>query len=655
MLTHAEYLTTVQFAQIAAADYYGQGDSLLSDQEFDYLLDRIRQYESEHPQNTVDHVLFTAVGSSVAPGTEVPHSAPMLSLDKVTTLADVHNFVQSVEGRGGTVVWEPKLDGIAVAVRYANGKVSQIITRGDGLSGEDITDRVLALTVSALPAQIAAGHIEVRGELVMSDEDFARTNASRVAAGKEAFKNPRNGAAGAVRAQTVTHDSWVTFIAHDVPADLADEGFRSARDVTPTSPRTTLIDAINVFGEFRKTAAYPYPTDGVVIKVVEEHIRKTLGSTSRAPRWAKAYKFEADTGVTVLRDIEMAVGRTGNISFTAALDPVFIDGSTVSRATLHHFDFITENDLRIGDTVEVYKANDIIPRVVKPLLAYRPHDAVPYDPERVCPVSGEPLDTSTTIWRSLAPEASLASWITYASSRDVLDIDGLGREIAVALVDTGLVNDVADLFSLTIEQLSVLTTADDRAIGEKTATKLISQIGNATQAPLARVITSLGIRMMGRTMGRRLAAHFHTMEALLAADEQTLCNVEGVGAERAAALYDGLRSRQETIDKLRTAGVTMGEEPSSEGNASPLAGLTVVVTGKMTGSLSSLSRNEMNELIESQGGKSSGSVSAKTSLLVCSEPGSSKYTKALGLGTRIVTPEEFAEMINGEAGGEESS
>jgi DNA ligase (NAD+) len=548
---------------------------------------------------------------------------------------------------------------MAFNARYDNGDLVQVSTRGDGTTGEDLTDNVLKLDVTGLPKRIpASGAVNVRGELLMSNDDFEFSNANRVASGKPAFANPRNATAGTVRKADLAYDVKVSFVTYDAvgidQADLPALGFTLSADLYDTD-ETDIVAKVLAFGDDRKSDAFPYPTDGIVLKTVEPDVRAALGTTSRAPRWAVAYKYEADTAVTTIRDIVEGVGRTGNISYTAIFDPVTVDGSTISRATLHNPSIIAELGVGIGSVVVTYKANDIIPRVGR--VVENPEGVTPYVPSDVSP-SGAPLDKSAVIWRSTDPADSIGALISYAGSRDALDIDGFSDAIADALVsgEHPLVNDLGDLFTLQYRQLANLSLGTTekgtmRFLGGKVAEKILANIDAAKQQPLNRVITALGIRKSGRTFGRRLANHFHTMDALLAATEQDFLTsgVEGIGPERAALFYEGFQRNRPVIEKLRTAGVNMGEEPEAaadgDTNARPLEGMKVVVSGSMTGSLAGLSRNEVQELIETLGGKASGSVSKATSLLVSSEVGTSKYTKASDLGVRIVTPEAFAEMI----------
>lgn len=662
----AQYQADVARALEAADAYYNGDSELMSDSEYDAMLDAILDYETANPDEAIAHGLHTSVAAGLAASdADVPHPAPMLSLDKVKTYTEIREFLgrisKSASSLYGTtddaaVLLEPKLDGMAVRAVYKNGQLVQVVTRGDGAKGEDVTDRLARsnVQITGLPFTVQGDNLdfEVRGEILMSTTDFQFSNKNRQAAGKTAFANPRNATAGTVRAGTLDYDAKLTLIAYGTDrigglpssfthssALLESAGF----GLGVYTDVDELIADVEKFGALRET--YNYPTDGVVIKAFDLGIRGDMGDGSRAPKWAVAYKYEAQKARTVLRDIELAVGRSGAISFTAILDPVLVDGSTVGRATLHNYDFIVNNDLRIGDTVEVYKANDIIPRVVRPFVELRPADAAVYDPPRVCPVSGEPLDTtSSVIWRSLAPEASLAAAIEYAASRDALDIDGLGSEIAIALTESGLVSDIGDLFSLTEKELTELTLGENRTLGQKNAAKLVAAIDAARSQSFNRVLTAFGIRNMGRTFGRRLSAHFKNMDAILAASEADYAPVEGIGegdSVRARRFVEGFRRNAAAIEKLRAAGVTMAAEEVA-GATNTLAGMKVVVSGGMTGALAAFGRNEMNELIEKHGGKSSGSVSSSTSLLVTSDASTSKGVKATELGVRIVTPEEFA-------------
>jgi len=411
----------------------------------------------------------------------------MLSLEKVKTEDDIRKFLTRIAEAGVSpadtaVSVQPKLDGLAIRAVYQDAKLVQVVTRGNGQAGEDITDRILRdqVTVNGLPEFIpttAPVAFEVRGELVMSHPDFAFSNGNRIAAGKSGFANPRNAAAGSVRAETLDYDVQFTFVTYDhdgIPADPdAADQFIYADQLPGAGTFLALhfesvIDALERFGEQR--ADYDYPTDGAVIKATSAKTRDELGAGSRAPKWAVAYKYDAQTGETVIRDIVVEVGRTGNLSFTAVFDPVTVDGSTISRASLHNTALITEKDIRIGSRAVVHKAGDVIPQVV----------SVTNDPETTTPwvpptedADGYPYVQRGKFLTSTNPADSVGALIRYAASRDVLDIDGLGSEIADALVAEGLVNTLADLFRLTEDQLTDLplgetSTGAPRRLGART-------------------------------------------------------------------------------------------------------------------------------------------------------------------------------------------
>jgi DNA ligase (NAD+) len=644
--TPSELTEKIRKAKAAAAAYYDTDVELMSDAAYDALLEEIAE-ESGGSDN-----LFTQVAGGQSAGGDVAHDLPMLSLDKANTSVEVRAFLTKAAEAGSPVRLEPKLDGMAVDVKYVDGKLVHVATRGDGRTGEDVTDRVVAIAPANMPTTVPwPGNVHVRGELVMSADDFAFSNTNRTGAGKPKFANPRNAVAGSVRKANPGYKVALSFVSYGVDGATGDFAEQAAAGLNPSALLLagdgSILERMEAFGLNRKDGSFPFPTDGVVLKMTDEGVQASLGDTSRAPRWAVAYKYAADRATTKLLGIETAVGRTGAISYTAILEPVEVDGSVVARATLHNAAFIAERDLRIGDIVSVHKANDIIPRVERSFPEFRDDSSEKYVPSQVCPISGEPLDMSSVIWRSPAPEASLGALVHYATSRDVFDIDGLGEEVSDALVDSGLIEDMGDLFTLTHDQLANLELSGGRLLGSKIATKLIANIEAAKQQPLNRVITSLGIRKSGRTFGRRLAARFQTMDAILDAPKSDFYTMEGVGDERADLFYQGFTNKRAVIEKMRAAGVNMGSVAASAASSGPKAlnGMKVVVTGAMSGPLATLNRNHVQELIEANGGQASGSVSGSTSLLVCGEEGSSKWMKAKSLGVKIVTPEEFAGML----------
>lgn len=648
------YQSAISRARKAADAYYNGTDELMTDSEYDTLIETIEAYETENPDETIYHGLLTKVAGGTKAVADVKHPSPMLSLDKAKTIDEVHALLARAEEAAEAIGVpkerimlhvEPKLDGMAMRAVYRNGRLVQVITRGDGLAGEDVTARLARpqVAVRGLPTFIdrAPADLELRGEILMSHDDFVFSNANRVAAGKTAFANPRNATAGSVRAETLDYDVRLTFICY--VDTFHNVNLLDAAHLDGSLQGADYESNIKRFGEYRDR--FEYPTDGVVIKVNNADVRRKMGEGSRAPKWALAYKYEAQQGETTIRAILVDVGRTGNLSFTAVFDPVLVDGSTISRASVHNVDLIRKKDIRIGSKAIVQKNNDIIPQVVS--VTNGP-DTTPYIPPTE-DADGFPYDTNQVVWRSTNPSDSIGALIRYAASRDVLDIDGLGTSVADALVESELVSSLPDIFEVTEAQLASLTTGFNSKsnspirFGEDRAAKLYVAIQDAKAQPLNRVITALGIRLTGRTFGRRLAAHFKSLDALVAASRVDLLAVEGVGDGRADVIFDGLRRTESTVARLIALGVTSKADDS--GTDKPLAGMSVVVTGAMTGPLAALSRTEVNELIDAKGGRASGSVSKNTSLLVCGEEGSSKWKKANDLGVRIVTPEEFAALV----------
>lgn len=684
----ASYAAAVEEAAQAAAAYYATGESTLDDDAYDRLARGIAAFEEEHPQEVLDASPTGKVAGGAAVG-DVPHTVPMLSLDNVFSAEQFVTWTASVERRIGRPVtaWsvEPKLDGLAVAARYQDGRLDRLITRGDGTAGEDVSHAIG--TVLGLPERLGSPvTIEVRGEILMTDEQFEKANTVRTEHGGAPFANPRNGAAGTLRAKDRPYRVEMTFFAYgalalpdsgeltgtlaelphsEVLAYVAGLGVHTAAD-TAVAPRTvgTVEDVqagVEDIASLR--ASLPFGIDGIVIKADLAADQRDAGNGTRAPRWAIAYKLPAVEKITRLLGVEWNVGRTGIIAPRAVLEPVEIDGSTVGYATLHNPADITRRDLRLGDQVMVYKAGDIIPRIEAPVAHLRTGDEKPIAFPEACPQCGSEIDMSEQRWRcTRGRNCRLVASISYAAGRDQLDIEGLGATRVVQLVDAELVADFADLFTLDRAQLLAL-----ERMGETSTDNLLAAIDTARARPLSRVFCALGVRGTGRSMSRRIARYFATMDRIVAADVDTLQQVDGIGKEKAAGVVTELVELAPLIAKLVAAGVNMTEpdatpppEPGTEQEADggagaeaggtsedlPLGGMTVVVTGAMTGVLEKLSRNQMNELIERAGGKSSSSVSKRTSLLVAGEKAGSKRTKAEDLGVRIAAPDEFAELIS---------
>ncbi|UQA38305.1 NAD-dependent DNA ligase LigA [Streptomyces sp. HNA39] len=676
----AAYAAAVEEASRAAAAYYATGESTLDDDAYDRLARGIAAYEAAHPDEIHESSPTGKVAGGAAVG-DVPHTVPMLSLDNVFSAEQFVSWTASLERRIGRPVaaWsvEPKLDGLAVAARYRAGRLERLITRGDGTAGEDVSHAAAA--VVGLPERLYAPvTLEVRGEILMTNEQFAQGNAIRTEHGGAPFANPRNGAAGTLRAKDRAYRVETTFFAYgalplagsgeitetltelphsELLAYVAGLGVHTAAATEVAPVRVSTVEGVQARVEeiAALRAALPFGIDGIVIKADLAADQREAGSGTRAPRWAIAHKLPAVEKITRLLSVEWNVGRTGIIAPRAVLEPVEIDGSTVGYATLHNPADITRRHLRLGDQVMVYKAGDIIPRIEAPVAHLRTGDETPIAFPESCPQCGSEIDMSEQRWRcARGRNCRLVASVSYAAGRDQLDIEGLGATRVVQLVDAGLVTDFADLFTLERDQLLAL----DR-MGETSTDNLLAAIETARSRPLSRVFCALGVRGTGRSMSRRIARYFATMDHIVAADAESLQRVDGIGKEKAAAVVEELAELAPLIGKLVRAGVTMTEpgatpppEPGTEeqegagaGAELPLAGMKVVVTGAMTGALEKLSRNQMNELIERAGGKSSSSVSARTSLLVAGEKAGSKRTKAEGLGIRIADPEEFAELL----------
>ncbi|MGI5164297.1 NAD-dependent DNA ligase LigA [Spirillospora sp. CA-253888] len=708
----AAYAAAVQTAVVASAAYYGDGDSPLDDDAFDRLVRGIAAYEAEHPE----HVLPESPTGKVAGGAvvgDVPHTVPMLSLDNVFGPEELAAWAAGLERRLDRPVakWsvEPKLDGLAISARYQDGRLVQLVTRGDGAAGEDVShgiDQVLGLP-RTLSEPVT---LEMRGEILMTTAQFEAATEARVASGGTPFANPRSAAAGSLRAQDRPYKVEMTFFGYGALPLAADAGFGdgTAADLAEslrTLPHSQIMGLVEGWG-VQTTSRTPvagttadtieqvqecvdhiaglraeleFGIDGIVIKADEAADQQQAGFSSRAPRWAIAYKLPAVEKITKLLAVEWNVGRTGIIAPRAVLEPVEVDGVVITYATLHNAGDIERRDLKIGDSVMVHRAGDVIPRVEAPVVHLRTGEETPIEIPSACPHCGDAIDDSQKRWRCVKGRACMAvASLRYAVGRDQLDIEGLGEKIIDQLVTAGHVTDFADLFTLTRAQLLGL----DR-MGETSTDNLLNAIEAAKAKPLNKVFCALGVRGTGRSMSRRIARHFVTMDEIRAADAEAFQEVDGIGPEKAPVLVAELVELAPLIDKLVAAGVNMtepgaitpaeraarqaaaaeeaaaaaeaaGEDPAEAAEQAaaaaavgdlPLSGMSVVVTGSMTGPLADLTRNEVNELIERAGGKASSSVSAKTSLLVAGEKAGSKRAKAEKLGVEITTPEEFADRV----------
>ncbi|MDH6565547.1 DNA ligase (NAD+) [Streptomyces sp. SAI-117] len=683
ILDAAAYAQAVEDAVQAAAAYYEGGTSPLDDDAYDRLVRGIAEWEAAHPDQVLPHSPTGKVAGGAVEG-DVPHTVVMLSLDNVFSPEEFTAWTDSLARRVGHTVTrfsvEPKLDGLAVAARYTHGRLTRLITRGDGIAGEDVSHAIG--TIEGLPEKLTEPvTVEVRGEVLMTTAQFEHANEVRTAHGGQPFANPRGASAGSLRARDRAYTVAMTFFGYGLlplpgtDAELAERldglAHSDLMDLaaslgvhTPAAtavPGTVATSVEEVLERVREIAALraglPFGIDGIVIKADLAADQQAAGSGSRAPRWAIAYKLPAVEKITRLVEVEWNVGRTGIIAPRGVLEPVEIEGATITYATLHNPADITRRDLRLGDHVMVHRAGDVIPRIEAPVAHLRTGDEQPIVFPEVCPRCGSGIDTSQERWRcEQGRNCHLVASLSYAAGRDQLDIEGLGATRVVQLVEAGLVTDLADLFTLTRDRLLAL-----ERMGETSTDNLLAAIDTAKGRPLSRVLCALGVRGTGRSMSRRIARHFATMDTIRSADAETMQQVEGIGAEKAPSIVAELAELAPLIDKLAAAGVNMTEPgatppptaaddtgaPSDDTfvTAGPLAGMTVVVTGAMTGVLEKLSRNQMNELIERAGGRSSSSVSKRTTLVVAGEGAGSKRAKAEDLGVRLATPDEFAALV----------
>ncbi|HWL41427.1 MAG TPA: NAD-dependent DNA ligase LigA [Ilumatobacter sp.] len=653
----------------------------IPDADFDALVRELRSLEAQFPDLAADTSPSQAVGgtglNTFAP---VTHAVPMISLDNAMDAGELQAWADRVtRGLGGATpryVCELKIDGLAMSLRYERGELVQAATRGDGRVGEDVTANVR--TIGDVPHRLKGpvpDVVEVRGEVYMSTKVFAELNEEYAAAGLPPLVNPRNAAAGSLRQKdpamtarrrlsfwpyqvgqvTVGEGHAVAFATHTETLALIDSlGFT-------TNPEMRVFDTVEQVAEYcayreANRHGLGYEIDGVVVKLDDLAQQADLGFTSRAPRWAIAYKFPPEERMTRLRDIHVSVGRTGRATPFAVLEPVFVGGSTVGMATLHNQDQVAAKDVRPGDTVIVRKAGDVIPEVVGPVLSKRPKGLPEWVFPTECPACGEPLVRPTrgsgegveadTRCVNFDCPAQRGGRIIYWASRGAMDIEGLGERTVYQLLDAGLVADPADIYALTAEQLLGLD-----GFAQVSADKLVAAIDGSRSRPLPRVLTALGIRHLGPAASQALAAHFGTLRRVFEATDEQRAGVDGVGGVIAAALgaWYAKPTSQEFVAKLERAGVNFGSEEEvaareAERAATPqtLAGKAVVVTGAVPG----YTREGAEAAIEARGGKSPGSVSAKTFALVVGEgAGASKLTKAEAVGTPVIPAEKFEALL----------
>ena len=640
----------------AGYEYYVLDRPTMSDYDYDHQLRRLEELEAAHPEAvTPDSPTQRVGGQALDSFTQVVHKVPLESLQDVFDYDELRQFDQRVRGAVPEAAYdvEPKVDGLSVALEYQDGLFVRGATRGDGQVGEDVTENLR--TVRSIPLRIpdAPGQLIVRGEVYMPKKVFHALNEEREKRGEALFANPRNAAAGSLRQLdpkvaaarrldiAVFNVQWAegeTFRTHLETLDyLRDKGFK----VIPHYTAATIEEAVSHvadIGEHRDS--FPFDIDGAVIKVNDLAQREVLGSTAKFPRWAAAYKYPPEVKPSRVVDITIQVGRTGVLTPKAQLEPVRLAGTTVTSATLHNQDFIAEKDIRIGDTVLVRKAGEIIPEVLSVVGEKRPEGTVPYVFPAVCPVCGAPVerDEDGAHIRCTGAEcpAQLLRNLAHFASRDAMDIEGLGIAVVENLVNAGLVKTPGDLYFLKEEDVAQL-----ERMGKKSAQNLVEAIARSREQDLSRLIYALGIRQVGQKAGKVLAARFRTMDALENASLEELTAVDDIGEITARSILDWFASPQSwhLLTRLREAGVNM--EAAEQGSDQRFAGLTFVLTG----TLEHFTRDEAASRIEALGGKSAGSVSKKTSYVVAGEAAGSKLRKAQELGVPVLSEAEFLAML----------
>ena len=637
--------------------YYVEDAPQISDYEYDKLFYELVALEEKYPEFDSPTSPTKRVGGKALDKFEkVTHAVKMGSLADVFSYDEVRDFVAKTNeklGKATVFSVEPKIDGLSVSLVYENGMFSLGSTRGDGTVGENVSENLKTVRTIPMKTKDALPHLEVRGEVYMPREAFAALNEKREAEGEQLFANPRNAAAGSLRQldSKVTASRRLDIFVFNVQAAegiefsshiesleyLKSQGFHIIDGIRRASSAGEIISAIEEIGAARDNL--PYDIDGVVIKADSLAERKLLGENISTPKWAIAYKFPPEQKQTKLTDIIIQVGRTGVLTPNARLEPVRLAGTVVSRATLHNIDFIRERDIRIGDTVTLQKAGDIIPEIICVDKSKRNGSEVPYEMPTLCPSCGEPVirdDEAATRCTNASCPAQLERHITHFASRDAMNIDGMGPAVVRLLIASGLIHDVADIYSLSAGEIEGL----DR-MGKKSAENLIAAIERSKSAGLDKLIYALGIRQVGEKAAKSLAEAFPDIELLFSASEEQISAIYDFGDISAHYIVNFFAHPQTRtlVDELKSRGVKTTYEVQKRGNI--FEGMTFVLTG----TLPTMKRDEASRLIEENGGKVSSSVSAKTSMVLAGEDAGSKLTKAQSLGVRIISEEELLAML----------
>lgn len=635
--------------------YYNADAPEIEDDEYDALMRELRELEARHPELRDENSPTVKVGGAASNKfASVEHAVAMQSLRDVFSMEEVEQFCGDFPG--AEFVVEKKIDGLSVSLEYTDGVLTRGSTRGDGRVGEDITENLM--TITSIPHRIktTAAFLEVRGEVYMPRKTFAALNLFQEENGQKTFKNPRNAAAGSLRQKdaaitasrgldifvfNVQQVSGMGFATHSQSLEyLAECGFPVSPEFKVVSGYNEVASAIEKIGAQRGTLEYDI--DGAVIKINSLSLRQSAGVTSKFPKWAVAFKYPPEQKETILRDIEVTVGRTGVLTPTGVFDPVLLAGTSVSRASLHNQDYITQKDIRIGDTVVLRKAGEIIPEVVSVAVH---GGGEPYMLPEVCPSCGEKvfrLEDEAAL-RCLNPDcpAQLVRNIIHFASRDAMDIEGMGPAVIEQLISSGRIKSPADIYGLTQEDIASL-----ERMGKKSAQNLIAAIERSKSNDLYKLIYALGIRHIGESASRLLAGRFGTMQALMEATAESFASIDGFGEIMAESVVDFFSTAhaKELMKRFAALGVNMEAlRGESQNTSNQLEGLTFVITGTLEG----MTRDEAKALIIANGGKASGSVSKKTSYLLAGENPGSKLTKAEELGVKVISLNDLKEMLQG--------
>lgn len=641
-------------------EYHQDDNPTVSDSEYDKLFAELKDLEEKHPELVTKDSPTMRVGAKPLQAFKsITHAIPMLSLDNAFSEEDIYNFVRKINERLDTTediifIAEPKIDGLAVSLVYENGVLSYAATRGDGVTGEDITQN--CKTINDIPLKLSGKNfpakVEVRGEVYLLKSRFAEINERALKEGTKTFANPRNAAAGSLRQldSNITYQRKLSFFAYNIPAQTTGTHADSLAQlqewgfvVCPEIANVIGLEGCNTYYKHlgQKRNSLPYEIDGIVFKVNSLALQNELGFVSRAPRWAIAYKFPAQEETTQLLDVEFQVGRTGTLTPVARLKPVFVGGVTVSNATLHNMDEIARKDIHIGDTVIIRRAGDVIPEVASVVLEKRQKNVKKIVAPTHCPVCGavvQKIEGEVAIKCSgeLSCSAQLKESIAHFATRRAMDIDGLGDKIVDQLVDAKLINNVSDLYHLKLKELLEL-----ERMGEKSVNNLLDSIEKSKNTTFERFLYSLGIREVGVTTAKNLSQDFGNLQALMSADVDRLLQVKDIGPVMAESIYIFFKQphNMEVIERLLASGVTWPDVQVATNL--PLKGTIFVLTGTLT----KFSRDEASSKLEKLGATVTNSVSKKTNYLVCGTDAGSKLAKAQDLGINILDEEDFLNFL----------